>query len=58
MTLFRVYTMLPDTRTGEIVKGIFDRLFPGLLKEPVKVLVRVPQERPADRRIRDSGGTR
>lgn len=50
MTLFRIYTILLDTRTGEIVKGIFDRFFPGLLKEPRKVLVQVPQDRPENRR--------
>lgn len=50
MTFFRIYTMLPDSRGKEILKGILDRLFPGVIREPRKVPVRVPVCRPEDRR--------
>lgn len=54
MTFFRIYTMLLDTRAGEILKGILDGLFPGLLKEPRKVPVRVPVSRPENGRRQSS----
>lgn len=46
MTLLRIYSMLLDTRAGEMLKEILNGLFPGLVKEPRKVPVRVPVYRP------------
>ena len=45
-----LFYMFINTSTGEKVKTILNDLFPGLIKEPKKVPVRVPVSYPRDSR--------
>ena len=45
-----LFYMFINTSTAEKVKTILNDLFPGLIKEPKKVPVRVPVSYPRDRR--------
>ena len=48
-----LFYMFINTSTGEKVKTILNDLFPGLIKEPKKVPVRVPVSYPENDRRRD-----
>ena len=48
-----LFYMFINTSTGEKVKTILNDLFPGLIKEPKRVPVRVPVPQPENGRRRD-----
>ena len=45
-----LFYMFINTSAGEEVKRVLNDLFPGLIKEPKRVPVRVPVPQPRDRR--------
>ena len=49
----QLFYMFINTSVGEEVKRILNDLFPGLIKEPKRVPVRVPVPQPEDGRRRD-----
>lgn len=50
-----LFYMFINTSGGEEVKRILNDLFPGLIKEPKRVPVRVPVTRPENDRRRNYG---
>ena len=48
-----LFYMFINTSAGEEVKRILNDLFPGLIKEPKRVPVRVPVPQPENGRRRD-----
>ncbi len=50
--MIELFYMFINTDLGEKVKTVLNDLFPGLIKEPKRVPVRVPVPQPRERRYR------